>query len=218
LNNKFWDGDVLRKEVREKLIEIGKALCDWAEIPNSAIKDFIFVGGNANFNYTQFSDVDLHIVIDSEKIDDCPDFFEDYMKDKRELWSLTHDITIYGNDVEVSAQDVSHPYPKDQGVYSLLKDKWITPPSKTQIDPDDPQVSKKVEEYITQIDNLINSNADIKILKKLKDKFREMRAAGIKKSGEYSIENLVFKELRNLGYIQKIKDYIDSRQDKDLSL
>jgi hypothetical protein len=45
-----------------------------------------------------------------------------------------------------------------------------------------------------------------------------MRSAGLKKSGEFSVENLVFKELRNLGYLDKINDYIKSSQDQRLSL
>ena len=45
-----------------------------------------------------------------------------------------------------------------------------------------------------------------------------MRIAGLKQSGEFSIENIVFKELRNLGYIDHINDHITSNQDKDLSL
>jgi hypothetical protein len=218
LNPKFWTGNKLKSEVKDKLIEIGKVWCDWAEIPKKAIKDFLFVGGNANFNYTQFSDIDLHILIDMDLLDDCPGLLDDYLKDKRDLWMLTHDISIYGNDVEVSAQDLSHEFPEDQGVYSLLDDKWLSEPSYKEIDIDDPHVSDKVSKYMKHVDDLINSNADISSLEKLKDKIKDMRSSGIKQGGEYSVENLIFKELRNSGYIQKIKDYIKSRQDKDLSL
>jgi hypothetical protein len=45
-----------------------------------------------------------------------------------------------------------------------------------------------------------------------------MRSAGLKKSGEFSVENLVFKELRNLGYFDKINDYVKQKQDERLSL
>jgi hypothetical protein len=45
-----------------------------------------------------------------------------------------------------------------------------------------------------------------------------MRFAGLKKAGEFSVENLVFKELRNRGYLDKVNDYILSTQDENLSL
>jgi len=45
-----------------------------------------------------------------------------------------------------------------------------------------------------------------------------MRTAGLKRAGEFSTENLVFKELRNQGYLDKMVNYMTSRQDKELSL
>ena len=45
-----------------------------------------------------------------------------------------------------------------------------------------------------------------------------MRSAGLKKSGEFSIENLIFKELRNLGYFDRVNQYIQSKEDEKLSL
>ena len=53
---------------------------------------------------------------------------------------------------------------------------------------------------------------------KLKEKFKEMRTGSIAKYGEFSHGNLIFKELRNLGYLDKMNDYIKSKQDQNLSL
>ena len=57
LNIKFWDEGGLRPEVREKLMQIGVKWADFAKIPSTAVKDVILVGGNANYNYTRFSDL-----------------------------------------------------------------------------------------------------------------------------------------------------------------
>jgi hypothetical protein len=45
-----------------------------------------------------------------------------------------------------------------------------------------------------------------------------MRSAGLKKAGELSVENMVFKELRNLGYLDKMTEYVRSTQDQRLSM
>ena len=116
LNPSIWNGFELKDDVRNKLIEIGNTWITWANIPIEAVKEMILVGGNANYNYTPHSDIDLHILVDIDAIPNCPDFIDDYLKDKKQLWSLTHDIQIHGNDVEIYAQDMNDDYAKDQGV------------------------------------------------------------------------------------------------------
>jgi hypothetical protein len=218
LNPKFWNADNLKPEVQNKLLEIGYVWADFANIPDEAIKDVLFVGGNANYNYTNYSDIDVHILIDKEQLPDCPDLIDDYLKDKKLLWSEIHDINIYGHDVELFAQDINDATPSDQGVYSLTKNEWIKHPEKQNIDLEDPHIKQKVDQYTQKIDSLISSNAEDESFKKLKDKFKNMRNSALKKGGELSIENLIFKELRNLGYLDKMNDYLKSKQDKSLSL
>jgi len=218
LNSKLWEGDKLKPEVREKLIEIGNAWAEFSIIPQEAIKDMILVGGNANFNYTDFSDIDLHLLVDKDDMPDCPDLLDDYLKDKKQLWSLSHDISIYGHDVELYAQDVNAEFPANQGVYSLTQDNWMVPPTKQEVNFDDPNLIRKIEDYVNKINGLIDSNAEDESFKKLKKKFADMRKAGIKKAGEFSQENLIFKELRNKGYLDRMNQYIKSKEDEKLSL
>ena len=45
-----------------------------------------------------------------------------------------------------------------------------------------------------------------------------MRKAAIQKAGEYAPENLVFKELRNRGYLEKVSNYLRDLGDKELSV
>jgi hypothetical protein len=218
LNPQLWDGDKLKANVKEKLLDIGRTWIDWVNLPPEALKDFILVGGNASYAYTPYSDIDLHVLVDKRKIDNCPDLIDDYLKDKKQLWSLTHDISILGHDVEIYAQDINEPVPPDQGAYSLTNDEWITQPQHQEFDVDASNVQKKVYEYIHKIEDLIMSNAEDEAFEKLKEKIRNMRSAGLKKSGELSVENMVFKELRNLGYLDKMTKYVRSTQDKKLSL
>ena len=45
-----------------------------------------------------------------------------------------------------------------------------------------------------------------------------MRSDSIAKQGEFALGNLVFKDLRNSGYIDKLNIYKKERMDKNLSL
>ena len=217
LNPKLWDGDTLKSEVRNKLLMIAHTWAAFAKIKSDAIVDIILVGGNANYNYTDFSDIDLHLVIDSQKVDNCS-LLDEYLRDKKQLWALIHDIKIYGHDVELYAQDKSTAYTLGQGVYSIKNNQWLVKPEQSVPNLKDPAIKSKVDQYKQKINTLIDTNADDASFETLKKKFREMRTAGLKRAGEFSTENLVFKELRNQGDLDRMVNYIRSRQDKELSL
>ena len=220
LNVKFWDGLTLRTEVRDKLLEIGYIWAEFAKIPSNAIQDIILVGGNANYNYTEYSDLDLHLVVDKDEIAACQtDFLDDFLRDKKRLWALTHDVNLYGQPVELYAQDIDDPVPKNQGTYSVLNGWWIQEPRKQYVDFSDPLLKQKVRDMMERIDDLIDTQADdITVLNKLKEKIRTMRGSAIQRGGEFALENLVFKELRNRGYLDKLSKYIRTIEDRNLSL
>jgi hypothetical protein len=75
LNPKFWVGESIKPEVREALLRIAEEWAQFAKIPTSAIQDIILVGGNANYNYTKYSDLDLHLLVRKEEIADCSELF-----------------------------------------------------------------------------------------------------------------------------------------------
>lgn len=219
LNIKFWDEGYLRPEVRDKLLQIGYKWADFAKIPPEAIKDIILVGGNANYNYTRFSDLDLHLVVDKSQIADCPEILDDYLRDKKKLWALVHDIKLYAHPVELYAQDVTDPLPANQGVYSVRDDEWIMEPRRTEVNLSDPLLFRKVRAMVEKIDDLIDNEADDPdVLRKLQKRIRDMRASAIQQGGEFALENLVFKELRNRGYLDKLSNHIKHLEDTNLSL
>jgi hypothetical protein len=219
LNPKIWDDEKLKPEILKKLLEIAYKWAKYSKIPEKAIKDIILVGGNANYNYTKYSDLDLHLVVSQKEISDCSDFLDDYLRSKKQLWSLTHNIKIYGHEVELYAQDVSAPYPKNQGVYSIKTNNWLIKPVKAEVNfKKDPFLIKKIKDMMDQIDYLITNNADEEEFVNLKEKLRNMRSAAIKRGGEFSFENLIFKDLRNRGYLARMVEYIKKSQDEKLSL
>lgn len=219
LNPRLWSEDgKLDPEVWRALDRIGKEWAQFAKIPKSAIKDVTLTGGNANYNYTQHSDIDLHLIIDKEAID-CPAVLDDYLQAKKQLWALTHDIKVKGQPVELYAQDYKDSWKAGQGIYSMRQQKWLQKPTPYKIDRRHPEVVRKTKELMFQIDTLINSNSDdIDAFKKLKARLKNMRSSAIQKGGESAPENLVFKELRNRGYLDKMNSYLRNLEDKKLSL
>ena len=220
LNPKFWMKDKMKADVRKRLVEIGKFWAEFALIPSKAIKDILLTGGNANFNYTDYSDLDVHILVDKKKIADCDvDILDDFLKDKKALWALTHDIKIFGVSVEIYAQDIKEKTSPNQGVFSLLNNKWIRKPVKEKVNFDDPLLQNKTKSLMNKIDSLVKDKSDsLELLNALKKKLRDMRSAGVSQGGEYSLENLVFKELRNKGYLDKLSKYILKIEDESMSI
>ena len=233
LNPKVWEkSGKLKDEVRGKLMQIAEAWRKFADIDEDRVIDIIITGGNCNFNYTPQSDIDLHLVVTRNTVLDhavdcqCESchvnrkFVDDYLQDKKILWMLTHlDISIYGYPVELYAQDVNEVPHFGRGVYSVKKDEWIQAPEYLNLDfESDYHLQKKVNFYKNAIDKLILNNADDDSIKTIKDKIKNMRGDSIAKGGEFAFGNLVFKDLRNAGYLDKIDAYQKSKQDKSLSL
>ncbi|AEC53071.1 hypothetical protein SCRM01_125c [Synechococcus phage S-CRM01] len=218
LNPKLWKDEKLLPDVWLHLNRIGKAWSAFAKIPHVAIVDVIVIGGNANYNYTDQSDIDLHIIVDKSKIK-CEGLLDDFLQSKKELWAKTHNITIKGHPVELYAQDKNDSFKQGQGVYSINSHKWLQKPTKVRIDRNDTTVKAKVKAITKEIDSLIASKSDdIESFNKLKNRIRAMRASGIQKGGEMSLENLAFKELRNRGVLDRMNKYILDIHDKSLSL
>ena len=218
LNPKFWVNIFLKDEVRNHLIEISKEWLKFTETPSSFVDDIVLTGGNANYNYTENSDLDVHIILKPEKLDICKKD-PNYYKDKKLIWSLTHDITIYNTPVEVYAQTENVEIPKNQGVYSLKKNKWLVKPENLNLDfSADSLLDKKIEDHIYEIEHALNNTSDIKAAEKLLKRYKKLRESSIAKEGEFSQDNLIFKELRNRGYIDKIRKFIITMTDKKLSL
>ena len=218
LNPKLWTDEQLNPDVWLALNKIAKEWAKFANIPAKAIKDVILVGGNANYNYTKHSDIDLHLMIDKSKVR-CDGLVDDYLLSKKQLWALTHDITVKGQPVELYGQSSSDSFKEGQGVYSLQSRKWLQQPQRVKFDKNCQAVKDKVYDLSKAINDLIDSKSDdIGQFRRLKAKLKGMRSTAIEKGGEYAPENLAFKELRNRGILDKMNKYLRDLEDQELSL
>ena len=220
LNPKLWDGWTLKTDVRDKLLEIARKWQDYARIPDDAVHDIVLTGGNANLNFTDQSDIDVHLIVDIYRLPiQNTEILQDFLRSKKDLWAANHDIKVKGYSVELYAQDMNQDIPVLQGVWSLMNNDWVIRPRNLHLDfENDFGLKSKVEDFMRRIDTAIASKQPIEAAKELKNKITSLRGASIQKSGEFSVENLLFKELRNTGYLQKISDYINQKEDRRLSL
>ena len=213
LNPQLWNGTNLKEEVIEKLQEITEAFIEYLDIPSDAILDVRITGSSANYNYTPYSDLDLHLIVDYDKVhEDCP-IVEGYLWSMKSAFNKEHDISIYGVPVEVYAEDSNNPA-MSNGVYSLLNEEWIKMPEKIPPTDNDAAVDVKYNELKEAVEKMNDSEEAEELL----DKIYKMRKAGLANGGEYSVENLAFKKLRNDGSIEKLKQIKKENIDKKLTL
>lgn len=210
LNPELWHNEKLNLEIVDHLIEIGDKFIEFVGIELDVV-DYTLTGSNANYTWTQYSDVDLHIIIAETPTPELRELFTA----KKLLWSLQHDITIKGMPVECYVQGQNEPH-HSTGIYSLLTNKWLVTPQKIKPNINDTSIEQKKNTILDQAETAL-LNADIDQLLLVKEKIRNMRKAGLDRAGEWSTENLVFKILRNLGIIDQITDKIIELEDTELS-
>ena len=222
LNPKFWDKNKkLLPEVREALGNTAMSWAEFADIPMEAIEDVVLVGGNASYFYGKESDLDVHLVLDTDEISECTDLLKDYLRAKKRLWGLLHDVTVRGSEVELFGEDSKDKRPVSLGRYSLNTNKWIDEPTPDQLpDIDDIDIHNKVENWVEMIDDVIEEGVTSKeALDKLENKLKNMRMKSLTHNkSEFSEGNLVYKLLRNLGYVDKLAEYSRKVVDDELSL
>lgn len=213
LNEKIWEDSNLKPEVRDKLLEIANAFIEYADIPEEGVKDIVITGSSASFNYTPYSDLDLHIIVDYDSLhEDCP-LVSGYLQEVKKNFNADHDIFIYEIPVELYAEDMNTPAVSN-GIFSVLNNQWKKEPEPIPPTENDTAVEAKVNEYKEIIDSVTNSEEAEEVL----DKLYVLRKSGLSEEGEFSTENLTFKKLRDLGYLQKLRDLKKQEVDKELSL
>lgn len=211
LNPKIWRDGELDPQVADKLKEIAEAFVDFVAIELDIV-DLTITGSNANYTWTEYSDLDLHVIVAGMPDDNSRELFNA----KKTLWGDQHDITVKGLPVEcyVQGEDEKH---HSTGVYSLLDSAWIIEPKKIKPQVDDSAVDAKKDAVLHDIEVALLSK-DLDKIRTVKDKITQMRKAGLARAGEWSTENLVFKIIRNLGLIDQIAEKIRELEDQELSL
>lgn len=217
LNPSIWAKDNhLRPEVKDKLEEIVNEFLielEENEIPIH-ILDVHLVGSNASYNYTDKSDLDVHIIANLEDVTCDPyvlnllyGYFKSYFNDK-------YDISIHDVDVELYIEDVNTSSISN-GIYSLFDDEWVKFPEKVEVP--DVDISKDIIPYKNMYDSAMNSKDGMEAIMLVNDLYL-LRRNSLSTDGEYGIGNLIFKEFRNNGWLDKLKDLSNEYKSETLTL
>lgn len=224
LNPKIWIDDELNPRLKSKLIKLAKDFYKDLNIPEKTpILDILFTGSLANYNWSKYSDIDLHIVIDFSKFDADKSFIEDYFYAQKSIWNNEHNIEMYGFPIEIYIQDKNHNL-RATGVYSLIKNKWLKKPNIKKFTLDKDTVKNKTLKFLDKLKNIKSNYLNHQYQKvidevgNIKDKITKMRNSGLEKGGEFSIENLVFKTIRRTPFMDILDSYKAKSYDKLMSI
>tara|TARA_A100001515_G_scaffold139181_1_gene133555 strand:+ start:338 stop:1285 length:948 start_codon:yes stop_codon:yes gene_type:complete len=223
LEPRLWKGENLRDSIATRLQKIAQDFIDGLSIEVD-VKDITLTGSLANYNWSNYSDVDLHIIVDFGAIDSQRALVKAYFDNARAKWNTKHSIKIKGYDVEIYVED-SREQHLSSGVYSILNNEWIRKPKRYESSIDFLAARQKADDIETRVNmvrNLITTKsyktAMIRI-EKLKFKIRNMRAAGLEsKKQEFSTENIAFKILRRNGTLDMLEDLKNEVYDTTLSM
>ena len=227
LHKDFFDDDgMLKSRIRLRLLDIADDFVRSLKLNWVKPIDIVMTGSLSNYNWSEYSDVDVHIIYDFSKIYNKTEFVKDYFDAKKLDWNNSHDeLTIKGFPVEISVEDVKEPA-KSSGVYSLEKNKWVEEPE--ELDDSDLDVSKIKKfcaDKMNDMDMIFAKMDKEKDRQKLENLTKELESIydelkGLRKKGlassdmEMSEGNIIWKVIKHAGYIDKCWDYYDKVYDR----
>lgn len=225
LNPLLFDDTKLKPEVKQKASEVADELL--AALKDVGleikIKDLVITGSNASYNYTKDSDIDLHLIADMEGLTDPEGLYPIIFDSFRSAFNRKYEIDFYGIPVEVYIESADTPVVSN-GIYSILNDSWVKEPENEEIPEIDlEELDQILQPWKDRYEKLISdikadTSTDETPIDDFLNELYELRAEGLKGEGEYSFENLTFKELRNLGCLDNLKELRDRVIENRLSL
>ena len=222
LQPRIWSEKQLKTNISNKLLEIATEFFVGLHL-EVILEDVTFTGSLASYNWTKYSDVDLHLLVDFASIDADSDLVREFFNAKTALWNKTHNIFVKGHEVELYVQNINEDH-HSTGVYSIKNNEWVAEPLRVEPDVDTDMVKRKIKSFIDMIDRVEDEHDEKDYEKahamalKLTQKIKKFRQSGLEDKGEYSNENLTFKYLRNKGHIKTLYDTRNKSYDKMMSL
>ena len=226
LEPKLWSRNgKLDFEARIKLLKIAKDFFDGLGLNKNALVDVQFTGSLASLSWSKHSDLDLHIIVDLQKIPANEDFSERYFDAIKNLWNEQHQVMIKGYEVEIYVEDKGKQHVSN-GLYSLIKGAWLEIPIKDHArNYEDLDVISKADRWMQMVEqevfepfSLGDYDRSMKSASRISKRFKRWRKCGLDSSGINSVENLAYKLLRRKGYLAGIRDVSKTSYDRMMSV
>ncbi len=223
LNRDIWDeNNKIKPKIAVKLLRIAEDFYKKLDIP-ADILNITLTGSMANYNWTDKSDLDLHILIDYSAVDENTELVKKYLSEAKTNWNRNHEIMIDGHEVEIYVQDINEPH-HSTGVYSIMDNDWLIIPEPAEFEVSEDAIEQKyksIQDTIKMIEKLQKEKKYEEVYgdtDRLKGKIRNYRQSGLETGGEFSVENLVFKALRNGGELERLSDLKREAYDNMMSV
>lgn len=228
LNPKVWDSPKdlkkakIKPEIKKGLLDIAKEFIEFLD-EEVFIEDIILTGSLSNYNWSEYSDFDLHIIIDLDQFEYEGEVYLKLFAAKKLIFNEKHNLTIKDYDVEVYPQDDKEEH-SGEGQYSLMNEEWLVVPKKDKPSVNKTKLKLKINHWVELVKKTLNDadKSSLKLsktkMKKLTDKLRKFRQGGLEKGGEFSNENLVYKYLRRSGLLDKVFNYQYKKRSRELSI
>lgn len=218
LNPKLWTQDkTLRVVVRKHILDIVDSFKSFVGV-KIPIKDVILIGSSCDYSHGPKSDIDVHIIVDLLEDSDEYKLLVGFQND----WKHLRKIKIKNHSVEIYFQSKNEKMTTNAACYSIKNNKWIKKPvfnKHAKYEIKDKEIVKIAKSYIRKIDHFVNQkNPNVTDMIALKDEIRKMRKKGLITDGEFSVENLAFKVIRNNNKIKQLLDKIHKVESEALSL
>lgn len=228
----IWlDDDTLNSRVRLRLLDIADDFWEFVNLTWVKPNGIILTGSICNFNWSKYSDIDLHLIVDFDEIDEKTDFVRDYLDAKKNEWNTEHNgLTILGFPVELYVQNLGE-MPQSGGIYDLEENDWVKKPDMGSIKPiglDKFSIKDKAAEIMTIIDdmyNALNATDDSHKIETIGDdaqylwkKVKAMRKSSLERNGESGAGNIVYKILRRTQYLDKLFKLFSTVYDRNNSI
>lgn len=226
LTHSLWDDGKLDSRIRLKLLDIADDFIKFLDLGDLKPLDIRLTGSICNYNWSEQSDIDMHIILDFSEIDSKKNLVRGFMDAKKNEWNDMHgDLNIYGFSVELYVEDPSESA-ISSGVYSLQKNEWVKEPSKDEIELNDTKTIKALSAAImTMIDDYEQmfyteqeDSHKVEVLgndlEELRIFIRNMRKEQLAEKGEMAVGNIVYKVLRRTGYLDTMYDLQNAIYDK----
>jgi hypothetical protein len=141
LNPKIWNDTKLKPEVRDFILKTLE------EFKLPGVQRISFVGSNTGFQYTDTSDMDIHIWI--------PDTTEEQGHKFKEIFP--QDLKLPGTEIPVQfyviGVDESKGFEGKGAMYDVEKDEWIIPPLRSDIKVPYSHIMEIAKFFMEGIDN-----------------------------------------------------------------
>ena len=219
LNQDVWqEGDMLDSRVRLTLLDIADDFYDSLKLKWLKPLDIVLTGSICNFNWSEFSDIDMHIIVDFSKISENIDLVREYVNTKKNEWNNEHEnLNIHGFSVEVFVEDLNDDT-TSEGIYSLQTNEWLKKPKNPQemeLSVRGKKIRQVAADFMNQVDDLeeeFEKTSDSHLLDVLENKVDKLikNIGKIRRDGlsseakEASLGNILYKILRRMHYLDKM--------------